>query len=141
MCLYSTLINSRLHWALLISASSGITTMSLIHVEGPVQSFIHFVIIWMIRYHRPARLCMRLPLTLPRSSLSQVVALPRAPLALVPLARVQKLEAQIVTLLQHIHPWMQRSIAEVEERVEQRMVQHTEWKIAEVHQRLDAFDL
>ncbi|TMW85002.1 hypothetical protein EJD97_023970 [Solanum chilense] len=51
--------------------------------------------------------------------------------ALVPLATVQKLEAQIATLLHHIQPWMQRSIAEAEERLEQRMVQHTEWKIAE----------
>ena len=31
--------------------------------------------------------------------------------ALVPLARVQKLEAQMVTLLHHIQPWIQRSIA------------------------------
>ena len=36
---------------------------------------------------------------------------------------------------------MQRSIAEAEERLERRMVQHTEQKIAEVHQRLDAFEL
>ena len=44
-------------------------------------------------------------------------------------------------LLYHIQPWMQRSITKEEERLEQRMVQHTEWKIAEVHQRLDAFEL
>ena len=61
--------------------------------------------------------------------------------ALVPLARVQKLEAQMATLLHHIQPWMQRFIAEAEERLEWRMVQHTERKIAEVHQRLDAFEL
>ena len=36
---------------------------------------------------------------------------------------------------------MQRSIAEAEERLERRMVQHTERNIAEVHQRLDAFEL
>ena len=36
---------------------------------------------------------------------------------------------------------MQKSIAEAEERLERKMVQHTEWKIAEVHQRLDAFEL
>ena len=36
---------------------------------------------------------------------------------------------------------MQRSIAKAEERLERRMVQHTERKIAEVHQRLDAFEL
>ena len=47
----------------------------------------------------------------------------------------------MATLLHHIQPWMQRSIAEAEERLERRMVQHTEQKIAEVHQRLDAFEL
>ena len=36
---------------------------------------------------------------------------------------------------------MQRSIAEEEERLERKMVQHTEQKITEVHQRLDTFDL
>ena len=36
---------------------------------------------------------------------------------LVPLARVQKLEDQMATLLHHIQPWMQRSIAEAEERI------------------------
>ena len=36
---------------------------------------------------------------------------------------------------------MQRSIIEVEERMEHKIAQHTEWKIAEVHQRLDAFEL
>ena len=53
-----------------------------------------------------------------------------APLpALVPLARVQKLEAQMATLLHHIQPWMQRSIDEAKEHLERRMVQHTERKI------------
>ena len=47
----------------------------------------------------------------------------------------------MATLLHHIQPWMQRSIGEAEERFERRMVQHTERKIAEVHQRLDAFEL
>ena len=47
----------------------------------------------------------------------------------------------MATLLHLIQPWMQRSITEVEERLEQKMVQHTERKIAEVHQRLDAFKL
>ncbi|TMW86760.1 hypothetical protein EJD97_020915, partial [Solanum chilense] len=42
---------------------------------------------------------------------------------LVPLARVQKLEAQMARLLHHIQPCTQS------------------WKIAEVHQRLDAFEL
>ena len=36
---------------------------------------------------------------------------------------------------------MQRSITEAEERLECKMVQHTERKIAEVHQRLDTFEL
>ena len=44
-------------------------------------------------------------------------------------------------LLLHIQPWMQRSIAEAQGRLERRMVQHTERKIAEVHQRLDALEL
>ena len=47
----------------------------------------------------------------------------------------------MATLLHHIQPWMQRSIAEAEDRLEQRMVQHTKRKIVEVHQRLDAFEL
>ena len=47
----------------------------------------------------------------------------------------------MATLLHHIQPWMQRSIVEAEERLERRMVQHTERKIAEVHQRLYAFEL
>ena len=47
----------------------------------------------------------------------------------------------MATFLHHIQPWMQRSIAEAEERLERKMVQHTKWKISEVHQRLDAFEL
>ena len=43
--------------------------------------------------------------------------------ALVPLARVQKLEAQLATLLHHIQPWMQRSITEFEYRLERNMMQ------------------
>ena len=65
-----------------------------------------------------------------------------APLpALIPLARVQKLEAQMATLLHHIQPWMQKSITESEEHLERKMVQFTERKIAEVNMRLDAFEL
>ena len=41
--------------------------------------------------------------------------------ALVPLARVKKLEEQMATLLHHIKPWMQRSIAEAEELLEHKM--------------------
>ena len=47
----------------------------------------------------------------------------------------------MATLLHHIKPWMQRFIAEAEERLERKMVQHTERNISEVHQRLDAFEL
>ena len=36
---------------------------------------------------------------------------------------------------------MQRSITEAEEPLERKMVQYTEQKIAEVHRRLDAFEL
>ena len=36
---------------------------------------------------------------------------------------------------------MQKSIIESEERLERKMVQYTERKIAEVNQRLDAFEL
>ena len=43
----------------------------------------------------------------------------------------------MATLLHHIQPWMQKSITESEGRMERKM----QWKIAEVHQRLDAFEL
>ena len=70
-----------------------------------------------------------------RSSLSTPSA------TLVPLARVQKLESQMATLLHHIQPWMKRSIAKAKERIERKMAQHTERKIMEVLQRVDAFEL
>ena len=47
----------------------------------------------------------------------------------------------MVTLLHHIKPWMKKSITESEERLKRKMVQYTEWKIVEVHQRLDTFEL
>ena len=47
----------------------------------------------------------------------------------------------MATLLHHIQPWMQRSITESEERLERKMMQFTERKIAAVNQRLDAFEL
>ena len=50
-------------------------------------------------------------------SFSQLAPFP----ALVPLARVQKLEAQMNTLFHQIQPWMQRSISEAEQRLERRM--------------------
>ena len=61
--------------------------------------------------------------------------------ALVPHARVQKLETQMAKLMHHIQLWMHMSITESEERLEQKMVQYTERKIVEVNQRLDAFEL
>ena len=47
----------------------------------------------------------------------------------------------MATLLHYIQPWMQNSITELEERLELKMVQYIERKIAEVNQRLDAFEL
>ena len=52
---------------------------------------------------------------------------------MVPLARVNKLEAQMDTLLHHILPWIQSSIVEVEERIERKMAQHTKRQIMEIH--------
>uniref|UniRef100_M1DQ59 Integrase core domain containing protein n=1 Tax=Solanum tuberosum TaxID=4113 RepID=M1DQ59_SOLTU len=46
---------------------------------------------------------------------------PQLGATVVPLARVQKLEAQMDTLLHHIQPWMQKLIAESEARMERRM--------------------
>ena len=43
----------------------------------------------------------------------------------------------MATLLHHIQPWMQKSIAESEAPMERQMQR----KIAEVNQRLDAFEL
>uniref|UniRef100_M1A7F0 Integrase core domain containing protein n=1 Tax=Solanum tuberosum TaxID=4113 RepID=M1A7F0_SOLTU len=61
--------------------------------------------------------------------------------AVVPMARVQKLEAQMATLLHHIQPWMQKSIAESEARIEKRVAKQTEQQIQVVHKCLDAFEL
>ena len=47
----------------------------------------------------------------------------------------------MATLLHHIQSWMQKSITKSEERLERKMMQFTERKIAEVNQRLDAFEL
>ena len=47
----------------------------------------------------------------------------------------------MATLLHHIQSWMQRSITEFEEHLERKIMQFTERKIAEVNQRLDAFEL
>ena len=73
--------------------------MSWLHEEVPVKSFLHLVTIWLILWHWPARLRRQLPLTLSRfesipgsrnyPSSSRSATFP----ALVPLARVKKLEA------------------------------------------------
>ncbi|KAG5600238.1 hypothetical protein H5410_031608 [Solanum commersonii] len=64
---------------------------------------------------------------------------PQLDAAVVPLARVQKLEAQMATLLHHIQPWMQKSIAESEARVERRMEDMMDRKVKAVNNQLDAF--
>uniref|UniRef100_M1DUE6 Integrase core domain containing protein n=1 Tax=Solanum tuberosum TaxID=4113 RepID=M1DUE6_SOLTU len=58
-----------------------------------------------------------------------------------PLARVQKLEAHMATLLHHIQPWMQKSIVESEARIEKIVAKQTKQQIQAVHKRLDAFEL
>ena len=47
----------------------------------------------------------------------------------------------MATLLNHIQCWMQRSIDETEERMEQKMSHPMERKIMELHHCLDAFGL
>ena len=47
----------------------------------------------------------------------------------------------MATLLHHIQPWMQRYIGEAEERLEKKIIKHTERKVMEVHQRFNAFEL
>ena len=78
-----------------------------------------------------------IPGSSPATSSSRTAPLP----LLVPLARVQKLEAQMATLLHHIQPWMRKLITESEARLERKIQQFIERKIAEVNQRLDAFEL
>uniref|UniRef100_M1DXJ9 Integrase core domain containing protein n=1 Tax=Solanum tuberosum TaxID=4113 RepID=M1DXJ9_SOLTU len=73
----------------------------------------------------------------PRSSR----ATPSSGSTVILLSRVQKLEAQMATLLQHVKPWMQRSIKESEARVEQMMEQMMDQKVQAVHKHLDAFEL
>lgn len=46
-----------------------------------------------------------------------------SPAALFPIARVQKLEAKMATLLHYIQPWMQKSITEAEDRIENKVAQ------------------
>ncbi|KAG5594815.1 hypothetical protein H5410_036047 [Solanum commersonii] len=66
---------------------------------------------------------------------------PQLGATVVPLDRVQKLEAQMATLLNHIQPWMQKSIAESEARMERRMEGMMDRKVQAVNKCLDAFEL
>ncbi|KAG5586154.1 hypothetical protein H5410_046588 [Solanum commersonii] len=66
---------------------------------------------------------------------------PQLGAAIVSLARVQKLEAQMATLLHHIQPWMQKSIAKSEARVERLIEGMMDRKLQAVNNRLDAFEL
>ena len=59
---------------------------------------------------------------------------------LIPLATVKKLKAQMVILLHHIQPWIQKSIAQTVDHIDKKMAQGTERKLMEVHQCLDAFE-
>uniref|UniRef100_M1BAY4 Integrase core domain containing protein n=1 Tax=Solanum tuberosum TaxID=4113 RepID=M1BAY4_SOLTU len=61
--------------------------------------------------------------------------------AVVPLARVQKLEAQMATLLQHVKPWIQRSISKSEVRMERWMEHMMDLKVQAVNKSLDTFEL
>ena len=120
--------------------------MSWLHAKGPVKSF-PFAddLVDMVAQARMATQAAStdtapvesIPGSSTAPSPSRTAHLP----ALVLLARVQKLEAQMATLLHHIQPWMQKSITDSEDRLERKMVQYTERKIAEVHQRLNAFEL
>ncbi|KAG5579965.1 hypothetical protein H5410_050592 [Solanum commersonii] len=65
---------------------------------------------------------------------------PQLGAVVVPLARVQKLEAQMATLLHHIQPWMQKLIAESEARVERRMEDMMDRKVQAVNNRLDGLN-
>uniref|UniRef100_M1DM43 Integrase core domain containing protein n=1 Tax=Solanum tuberosum TaxID=4113 RepID=M1DM43_SOLTU len=68
-------------------------------------------------------------------------ATPLSRTTMIPLARVQKLEGQMATLLHHIKPGMRKLIDESEERVEKRMEAKTDQQVQAVHKRLDAFEL
>uniref|UniRef100_M1DVB3 Integrase core domain containing protein n=1 Tax=Solanum tuberosum TaxID=4113 RepID=M1DVB3_SOLTU len=66
---------------------------------------------------------------------------PQLGATVVPLARVQKLEAQMATVLHHIQPWMQKSIAVSVVRMERRMEGMMDRKVQAVNKCLDAFEL
>ncbi|KAG5615083.1 hypothetical protein H5410_014907 [Solanum commersonii] len=66
---------------------------------------------------------------------------PQLGATVVPLARVQKLEDQMATLLHHIQPWMQKSIAKFEARMEHWMEGMMDRKVQAINKHLDAFEL
>uniref|UniRef100_M1DN02 Integrase core domain containing protein n=1 Tax=Solanum tuberosum TaxID=4113 RepID=M1DN02_SOLTU len=68
-------------------------------------------------------------------------ATPLSGTTMIPLARVQKLEGQISTLLHHLKPWMRKLIAEFVERAEKRMATMMDQKVQAVHAHLDAFEV
>lgn len=61
--------------------------------------------------------------------------------ALAPLAQIPKLEVQMATLLLHIKLWMDKSIAEIDDRIENPVPKKMEKQIMGVHKRLYAFAL
>ncbi|KAG5599608.1 hypothetical protein H5410_030978 [Solanum commersonii] len=68
-------------------------------------------------------------------------SIPQLGAVVVPLARLQKLEAQMATLLHHIQPWMQKSIVESEARIERRIEGMMDQKVQTFNKCLDAFEL
>lgn len=61
--------------------------------------------------------------------------------ALAPLAQIPKLEVQMATLLLHIKLWIDKSIAEIDDRIENPVPKKMEKQIMGVHKRLYAFAL
>ena len=59
--------------------------------------------------------------TIPGCSSAPISSRSTPSTTLVTMAKVQKLKAKMATLLHHIQPWMQSSIAEGEERLERKM--------------------
>uniref|UniRef100_M1E1D4 Integrase core domain containing protein n=1 Tax=Solanum tuberosum TaxID=4113 RepID=M1E1D4_SOLTU len=68
-------------------------------------------------------------------------ATPSSGSTIVPLARVQKFEAQMATLLYHVKPWMQRSISESKARMERKTEHMMDLKVQAVNKCMDAFEL
>lgn len=58
-----------------------------------------------------------------------------------PLAKVQKLEVQMATLVHHIQSWIQKSTDETEERIKKWVSKQMEQQILAVHKCLNQFEL